>query len=165
MDLTIKRYATWKDLLYYCRHSSHPVGRMVLLISGVSDPKLHSYSDYICGGLQLINFWQDTALDIRKGPHLYPLSELKKAGVREKDLLSLKDSPSVRVLVKNAVDYTETHFKRGCPLLDSVEEKLQWELRATYLGALESSKKSAGWITICSTAGRNWGLLISLPWP
>ena len=79
---------------------------------------------------------------MKRGRIYYPLSELKKAGVREKDLLSLKDSPSVRDLVKNAVDYTETHFKRGCPLLDSVEGgRLRWELRATYLGGFGILKK------------------------
>jgi phytoene/squalene synthetase len=59
---------------------------------------------------------------------------LKKAGVSEKNLLSLKDSPAVRALVKNAVDYTENYFKRGYPLLGSVSGRLRLELRATYLG-------------------------------
>src|SRR5258708_36371744 len=51
MDLTINRYRSWKDILYYCRHSANPVGRMVLLISGVREERLHRYSDYICTGL------------------------------------------------------------------------------------------------------------------
>jgi squalene synthase HpnC len=134
MDLTIKRYATWTALLNYCRHSANPVGRMVLYISGIRSEKLHRYSDFICSGLQLINFWQDTIIDLKRNRVYYPQSELKKAGVSEKDLLSLKDSPAVRTLVKNAVGYTQTYFKRGYPLLDSVDGRLKWELRATYLG-------------------------------
>jgi squalene synthase HpnC len=134
MDLTIKRYSTWKDVLNYCRHSANPVGRMVLFISGIREEKLHRYSDYICSGLQLINFWQDTTTDLKRGRIYYPRMELKKAGVKEKDFLALKDSPAVRRLVKNAVDYTEKHFRQGYPLLNLVKGRLRLELRATYLG-------------------------------
>jgi len=134
MDLTQKRYKTWKEVLHYCEHSANPVGRMVLYISGIRDKKLHRYSDSICTGLQLINFWQDTAIDLSRNRIYYPLAELKKAGVKEKDLLTLKDSKTVRVLVKNVADYTENYFRKGEPLLNQVTGRLQLELRATYLG-------------------------------
>jgi hydroxysqualene synthase len=134
MDLTQKRYKTWKEILFYCKHSANPVGRMVLYISGIREEKLHRYSDSICTGLQLINFWQDTATDLSRNRIYYPLAELKKAGVKEKDLLALKDSKAIRVLVKNAVNYTENYFQKGEPLLNQVTGRLQLELRATYLG-------------------------------
>jgi squalene synthase HpnC len=134
MDLTQKRYKTWKDLLYYCKHSANPVGRMVLYISGIREERLHRYSDSICTGLQLINFWQDTAIDLGRNRIYYPQAELKKAGVREKDLLALKNSPAIQLLVKNAVDYTERSFRKGHPLLNHVSGRLRLELRATYLG-------------------------------
>jgi phytoene/squalene synthetase len=107
---------------------------MVLLISDIRDEKLHRYSDFICSGLQLINFWQDTKIDLGRDRIYYPLSELKKAGVKEKDLRAGKDSLAVRHLVQNAVDYTDTYYQKGFPLLNSVEGRLKWELRATYLG-------------------------------
>lgn len=134
MDIVNHRWSTWNALLYYCRHSANPVGRMVLLISGIRDKKLHEYSDFICSGLQLINFWQDTAIDLKRGRIYYPLAELKKARVREKSLLALEDSPAIRDLVKNAVDYTADYFKKGHPLLESVSGRLKLELKATYLG-------------------------------
>lgn len=134
MDLAQHRYSTWNSVLYYCRHSANPVGRMVLLISGVRDEKLYRYSDFICSGLQLINFWQDTAIDLKRNRIYYPLTELKKAGVREKDLLALKDSPQVRKLVQNAVDFTESYFQKGLPLLVSISGRLKLELKATYAG-------------------------------
>lgn len=134
MDVAKHRYSTWNSLLYYCRHSANPVGRMVLLISGIRDPRLHRYSDFICSGLQLINFWQDTVIDLRRGRIYYPLMELKKSGVKAKDLLELKDSPQARRLVKNAVDFTEKYFRKGLPLLQSVSGRLKLELKATYFG-------------------------------
>ncbi len=134
MDAAPHRYSSWNSLLYYCRHSANPVGRMVLFIHGIREEKLHRYSDFICGGLQLINFWQDSSIDLKKGRVYYPKVELKKAGVTEKQLLGLGESPSTRKLVKSAVDYTENYFRGGLPLLGKVEGRLKLELRATYLG-------------------------------
>ena len=141
MDIVQHRYSTWNALLYYCRHSANPVGRMVLTISGIRDEKVHRCSDFICSGLQLINFWQDTSVDLERGRIYYPLAELKKAGVREKDLLALKDSPSVRRLVENAVDFTEDYFQKGFPIVRSVGGRLKLELKATCLGGAGILKK------------------------
>ncbi len=134
MDVVNHRYSTWNALLYYCRHSANPVGRMVLLISGIRDEKLHRYSDFICSGLQLINFWQDSSIDLKRGRIYYPLAELKKAGVGAKGLLALQDSPPVRRMVRSAVDFTEGYFRKGLPLLDAVTGRLKLELKATCRG-------------------------------
>jgi len=134
MDLTKKRYKTWKDVLYYCKYSANPVGRMVLYISGIKKEELHRYSDFICTSLQLINFWQDTAIDLGRNRIYYPLTELKKAGVQEKDLLALKISPAAQTLIKNAVDFTDSYLQKGYPLLTQVSGRLRLELRATYWG-------------------------------
>ena len=144
MDLSQHRYSTWNSLLDYCRHSANPVGRMVLLIHGYREEKLHRYSDFICSGLQLINFWQDTSMDIKRGRLYYPRHELKKFGVREKDFCSGKDSPEARRMIQSAADYTELYFSRGLPLLREVEGRLQLELKATYLGGQGILKKIRG---------------------
>lgn len=141
MDVTIHRYPTWERLLHYCRHSADPVGRMVLLIHGVCDERLHRLSDHICSGLQLINFWQDTSVDLARGRIYYPSTEWRKAGVKEKDLLGRRDSPALRTLVKDAVDFTEAYYDRGRPLLDGVSGRLKSELRATFWGGRGILKK------------------------
>ncbi|HVM32594.1 MAG TPA: squalene/phytoene synthase family protein, partial [bacterium] len=140
-DLKVKRYATWKDLLFYCRHSANPVGRMVLLISGVRDGKLHRYSDFLCSGLQLINFWQDSAIDLKRGRIYYPLTELRAQKVTPGELLGLQDSPRTRRLVEAAVNYTEGYFAKGLPLLAGVGGRLGLELKATVLGGRGILKK------------------------
>lgn len=136
MDVSLHRYSTWNSLLYYCRHSANPVGRMVLLLHGIQDEKLHRYSDFICSGLQLINFWQDSSIDLERGRIYYPKSERKKAGARERDLLDRRDSPAARLLVKNAAAFTEAHFRKGFPLLKEVAGRLRLELRATCRGGI-----------------------------
>ena len=51
-DVTVKRYATWDEVLDYCRRSANPVGRLVLRIAGYDEPRLDAWSDAICSALQ-----------------------------------------------------------------------------------------------------------------
>jgi hydroxysqualene synthase len=66
-DVRVTRYATWNDLLDYCRRSANPVGRLVLGIAGYRDPRLLAQSDAICTALQLTNFWQALKIDYGRG--------------------------------------------------------------------------------------------------
>ena len=61
------RYASWDDVLDYCRRSANPVGRLVLRIAGYRDDALDRSSDALCTALQLTNFWQDFGRDWRAG--------------------------------------------------------------------------------------------------
>ncbi|HYT47167.1 MAG TPA: squalene/phytoene synthase family protein, partial [Burkholderiales bacterium] len=66
-DVTKKRYASFAELLDYCRRSANPVGRLLLhLFKRTTDSDL-ARSDAICSALQLINFWQDIEIDYAKG--------------------------------------------------------------------------------------------------
>ena len=85
-DVTVKRYATWDDLLDYCRRSANPVGRLVLRIAGYDRPELDAASDAVCTALQLTNFWQDLEIDWAKGRLYIPASIWQAAGARESDL-------------------------------------------------------------------------------
>ena len=62
-DVVKKRYQNFGELVDYCRRSANPVGRMMLHLYGENDPVSIAHSDGICTALQLINFWQDVALD------------------------------------------------------------------------------------------------------
>ena len=79
-DTTVARYATWPDLLDYCRRSANPVGRLVLRIGGWRDPELDEASDAVCSALQLTNFWQDLAVDWTRGRLYVPAQEYQRTG-------------------------------------------------------------------------------------
>ena len=134
MDVAIHRWSTWERLLDYCRHSANPVGRMVLLIHGVRDEKLHSLSDHICSGLQLINFWEDSSVDLARGRIYYPRSEWRRAGVTEKDLLERRPTEEAGRLVASMVAFTQDYYSRGRPLIDALTGRLRLEIKATVLG-------------------------------
>src|SRR2546427_6228015 len=65
-DVTKQRYASFAELMDYCRRSADPVGRLMLRLYGRSDEENVASSDSVCSALQLINFWQDVELDFLK---------------------------------------------------------------------------------------------------
>lgn len=72
MDQHVTRYATWDDLLGYCRLSADPVGRLVLmLLDEPRDEAALAASDAICTGLQLVNHWQDVRRDLLERGRIY----------------------------------------------------------------------------------------------
>ena len=52
-DVLTKRYATWDDVLDYCRRSANPIGRLVLRVGGETDERLDAASDAMCTALRL----------------------------------------------------------------------------------------------------------------
>ena len=64
-------YATWDELLDYCRRSANPVGRLYLMICGHRDTCRFALSDQTCTALQLVNFWQDVRRDLLDRDRVY----------------------------------------------------------------------------------------------
>lgn len=62
-DTMQTRYATYDDLLEYCRLSAVPVGRMVLYACGEAPSKDWKAADSLCIALQLLNHVRDVRHD------------------------------------------------------------------------------------------------------
>ena len=80
-DQQVSAYATWESLRDYCMLSAAPVGRMVLRLFEVADPRAVPLSDDVCIGLQLANFAQDVAVDRGRGRTYLIQSELDRLGL------------------------------------------------------------------------------------
>ena len=65
-DVTKTRYANFAEVQDYCRRSANPIGRLLLHLYGQATPQNLAYADNICTALQLINFYQDVAIDFAK---------------------------------------------------------------------------------------------------
>ena len=133
-DVVKDRYETWDELLDYCRRSADPVGRLVLLVFGYSDPALLPLSDAICTALQLANHWQDVAVDLHKGRIYIPRELLVAHGVPEWDLNAGHVTDGFKALMTELVRRTRELFVRGRPLCDRVGRDLRLEMRLTWLG-------------------------------
>ncbi len=133
-DVTVRRYATWTEVLDYCRRSANPVGRLVLRIAGYDDPVTDRASDCLCTALQLTNFWQDLDRDWRNGRLYLPLDEVRACGADERDLDGGRLTPEWRRALGRAAVRTRALFDEGRLVCDRVSGRLRLELRLTWLG-------------------------------
>jgi hydroxysqualene synthase len=135
-DITTHRYATWDDLLDYCRRSANPVGRLVLRIAGYRDPALDRASDALCTALQLVNFWQDLAIDWQRGRLYVPEMDRVACGADEADLGARRLTEEWRAALERVAARTRELFEGGRPVCDGVRGRLRLELRMTWLGGV-----------------------------
>ena len=135
-DVVTSRYKTWHDVLDYCRRSANPIGRLVLRIAGYDDAKLDAQSDGVCTALQLTNFWQDLAIDWRRGRLYLPDEARARAFAREADLDRSGITSEWRAALHEATQRTRELFQAGRPICDAVRGRLRWELRFTWLGGM-----------------------------
>ncbi len=134
-DVVTTRYATWDDVLDYCRRSANPVGRLVLRVAGCDNPRVDLQSDAVCTALQLTNFWQDLAVDWSRGRLYVPLADRDRAGAAEADLDKGLLTPEWHTALRAVAARTRELFDQGRPVCDAVRGRLRWELRLTWLGA------------------------------
>ncbi len=127
-DQTVFRYESFDDLLGYCRNSANPVGHLVLYLCGYADQERQQLSDYTCTALQLANFWQDVAVDFRKGRIYVPLEDLRGYGVAEQVIAEGKATAGFRDVMCYEVARAREWFARGLPLEGKVSAELALDI-------------------------------------
>ena len=132
-DQTQQYYATFDDLLHYCRYSANPVGRIVLHLACKPTSEQLAWSDSICTGLQLANFWQDISRDKSLGRCYIPQDVARKFGI---DLTDLHDSPEFRRMIQELVTDGRNRFHTGKPLIKSVSRELRRDISLILRGGL-----------------------------
>ena len=135
-DLVKKRYADYPELLDYCRRSANPVGRLVLHLFGRTEPEHLAQSDAICTALQLINFWQDVAVDWQKDRVYLPQTELQRFRVGEADIAAGRWSANWAALIDSQNDRARDLLVQGVPVVHALPGRLGWEIRLTVQGGL-----------------------------
>lgn len=133
-DTMTTRYASWRDVLDYCRRSANPVGRLVLRVAGVRSDRLDTASDALCTALQLTNFWQDFGRDWRAGRLYVPHEVSAAVGATEDQLRAGTPGQAWARAMDECVRVTRELFDRGRPVCDGVTGRLRYELRFTWLG-------------------------------
>ncbi|HKX29888.1 MAG TPA: squalene synthase HpnC [Blastocatellia bacterium] len=142
-DVVKRRYAGFDEVLDYCERSANPVGRLVLLLFGYREEPLHRLADCICTGLQLANFWQDVAVDLRKDRIYLPADEMTRFKVSVEDLREGRFSEGYAALLRFQVERTRALFEQGRALPDLVGGRLAIELRLTWLGGVRILERIA----------------------
>lgn len=138
-DVTKTSYASFTELLDYCRRSANPIGRLLLHLFRAAEDKNLSMSDDICSALQLINHWQDVAIDWQKndGGRVYlPIEDLAYYGLSTSDIQRGEATPQWREMMRFQTIRARKIMRRGAPLSHKMTGRFGCELRLIVAGGL-----------------------------
>jgi squalene synthase HpnC len=140
-DVVKTRYATFMELKDYCRRSADPVGRLLLKLFGADSAENLYRSDAICTALQLINHWQDVAVDWAKGRIYLPAEDLSRFGVTAVQIETGIAEDRWRDLMKFQVGRARSLMLEGAPLGRALPGRIGLEIRAIVAGGLRILEK------------------------
>jgi len=164
-DVSKARYASHEELIDYCRRSANPVGQLMLHLFSQATPANLKLSDSICTALQLINHWQDVAIDWKKGDQgrLYlPQDELARFGVTEQQIDVGICDEHWRALMAFQVDRARALMLEGAPLGRLLPGRVGLEIRAIVASGLRILDKIE---TVDYDVFRQRPILSALEWP
>ena len=133
-DQLVTHYASFADILEYCRYSANPVGRLVLGIFGLLDPERARLSDATCTALQIANFLQDIGEDAARGRCYLPADDLKAVGLTVDDVLARRFTPALGRVIRRQADRAAALFAEGARLEAQVPWRVRLQLRLYRLG-------------------------------
>ena len=136
-DVIKHRYADYAGVLDYCRRSANPIGRLLLALYGEATVRNTTWSDAICSSLQLINFWQDVAIDYRKNRIYFPQDEMRQYGITEADIANAPTNNrngKWREFMNFQVSRTRQTLQSGAPLGHALKGRLGLEMRMIIAG-------------------------------
>jgi phytoene synthase len=140
-DVVKPRYASFAELLDYCRRSANPVGRLLLFLFRAATPDNLRDSDSICSALQLVNFWQDVALDHAKGRVYLPQDEMARYGVTDAQIAEARCDRAWRELLAFQIERAGAMLESGAPLGRRLGGRVGLEIRVTVQGGLRILEK------------------------
>ena len=133
-DVIKTRYKDFAEVLDYCRRSAAPIGRLLLHLYKASNEHNVRQSDDICMALQLINFWQDVEVDLRKNRIYLPADEMARFGLSEDDLMCHDTGGSWHSIMRFQIDRARAMLESGAPLAKRLPGRIGMELRLIVQG-------------------------------
>ncbi|MGG4606386.1 squalene synthase HpnC [Paenalcaligenes sp. Me131] len=141
-DVQQSRYNELQELLDYSSRSANPVGRLMLGLYRADNAENLHWSDAICTGLQLTNFWQDVAIDWQKDRAYLPQALMRHYGLPEdfpSQCLHNPDAylhPAWQQLMQFLVNHARHLLVSGSPLVKQLPGRMALELKLVILGGL-----------------------------
>ncbi len=126
-DLTVRRYATFQELRWYCYLVASTIGLISIHIFGYRDgERARHYAIDLGTALQLTNILRDLDEDARRGRIYLPLEELALFGYSEEELLAGRVNGPFLRLMEYQIERARLYFQSGRQLLPL----LPWRARA-----------------------------------
>jgi squalene synthase HpnC len=136
-DQVVSRYQDFGELFGYCANSANPVGHLVLYLCRYRDSERQRLSDYTCTALQLANFWQDVPVDLQKDRVYLPLQLLAAHGYAVEELFALTFDHRFERVMREAVNVADNLFRKGLPLIKTVNRRLALDLELFSRGGMK----------------------------
>ena len=136
-DQRVFAYQTYEELEDYCRRSANPVGRLVLCLCECASAENVAWSDSICTGLQLANFWQDVSRDFDLGRVYLPVEDCQRFGYGPEDLQQRVTNEAFLELMRFEVERARGALSTGRPLVDAVPGRLRVDIDLFVGGGLK----------------------------
>jgi 15-cis-phytoene synthase len=115
MDLTDTTYATFDELVVYCRHVAGSVGRLCVAVFGSEDERAGGLADDLGVALQLTNILRDVREDGERGRVYLPAEDLARYGA----LMPETVGPLVAFEAARAREW----YERGLELIDLLDRR------------------------------------------
>ena len=119
-DCVKSRYATWDELIDYCRWSAMPVGRFMLDVHGEARATWAA-SDALCAALQVINHLQDARKDYAAMDRVYiPADTLAAAGLDATALANA--SPALADVIRSLLPRVDALLADAAPFARQIAD-------------------------------------------
>ncbi len=132
-DVVKMRYANFVEVLDYCRRSANPIGALLLHLFGKASHDNLVYSNKICTALQLINFYQDVAIDLEKPldrSRVYLCQdEMEQFGVTEAQIAAQYINRHWEEFMLFNIERAESMLQEGKPLEHILPGRIGLEMR------------------------------------
>jgi phytoene synthase len=117
MDLHRTRYATYAELVEYCRRVASAVGLICVEIFGCRSDLAREYATELGLALQVTNIVRDVKGDLERGRIYLPQADMAKFGVSEADLAAGNVTDNVRQLLAFECARARDHYERAARAL------------------------------------------------
>ncbi len=141
-DVEQSRYQALQELMDYSSRSANPVGRLMLGLYKADSAENVHWSDAICTGLQLTNFWQDVAIDWQKDRAYLPQNLMQQYGLPNDFPAQCLQNPTAYLhpawqeLMQFLVQHARHLLVSGAPLVKQLPGRIALELKLVILGGL-----------------------------
>jgi len=113
MDLTVKRYATWKSLEKYCYHVAGVVGLVMSCVFGLTHSDAGRQAVTMGNAMQLTNILRDVKEDWDRGRVYLPLEDMAAFRYGERDLASGTVNDNFRALMRFEIDRARRMYREA----------------------------------------------------
>lgn len=132
MDLHPQPFATFDDLLGYCRKAAGTVGQLCLEIFGYHDDEARDLAIDLGIAMQLTNILRDLGEDLDRGRVYLPVEDVERFGYSLEALSRRQHSDAFRSLMAEETMRAKAYYERASRLLGLVDRDARLSLAMLY---------------------------------